>query len=116
MGHYAKVVGDVVVDIIVADESYFETFVDSTPGQWIQTSYNTYGGVHKLGGTPLRKNYAGVGFKYDAILDAFIPPQPFSSWTLNEETCLWESPIPHPTDGKAYLWNEESGSWIVRTD
>ena len=78
---------------------------------WKQTSYNTIGGVHKLGGTPLRKNHAGIGFTYDEDKDAFIPPKPFASWTLNEETCLWDSPVVKPDDGKIYLWNEETQQW-----
>ena len=78
---------------------------------WKQTSYNTLGGVHKLDGTPFRKNYAGIGYKYDEDRDAFIPPQPFNSWTLNEDTCRWEAPSAKPDDGKEYLWNEETTSW-----
>ena len=84
----AKVVDGIVEKVIVAEAEFFDTFVDESAGKWIQTSYNTYGGEHTLGGTPLRKNYAGIGFTYDAIKDAFIPPQPYSSWTLNEQTCL----------------------------
>jgi hypothetical protein len=80
-------------------------------GRWIQTSYNTYGGVHKLGGTPLRKNYAGFDYIYDEERDAFIPPKPSSKWILNEETCLWESPIPYPEDDKGYTWNDNKGEW-----
>ena len=80
---------------------------------WKQTSYNTKGGVHKLGGTPLRKNHAGIGYKYDEDRDAFIPPKPFDSWTLNEETCIWEAPVAHPNDGKTYSWNEENQTWQV---
>ena len=83
-------------------------------GTWIQTSYNTRGGVHTLGGTPLRKNYAGIGFSYDQQRDAFIPPKPtqYPSWVLNENSCLWEPPIPYPTDGKRYKWDEPSVSWV----
>jgi len=73
---------------------------------WKQTSYNTIGGVHSSGGTPLRKNHAGIGYTYDEDRDAFIPPKPFNSWTLNETTCLWESPVAYPTDGEIYNWNE----------
>ena len=78
---------------------------------WKQTSYNTSGGVHTLGGTPLRKNYAGIGFIYDEDRDAFIPKKPFNSWVLNESTCLWESPIPYPQDNNKYKWNEQNQSW-----
>jgi hypothetical protein len=112
MGHFAKVVDSKVTQVIVAEPDFFATFVDSSPGEWIQTSYNTHGGVHQLGGTPLRKNYAGVGYTYDRGRDAFIPPQPYASWTLNEDTCLWDAPTPYPTDGKAYEWKEETQEWI----
>ena len=111
MAHYAKVVDGKVTQVIVAEADFFDTFVDSSPGEWIQTSYNTYGGVHKLGGTPLRKNYAGIGYSYDKVKDAFIPQQTFPSWLLNEDTCLWDSPIPYPTDGRVYEWNEETIAW-----
>ena len=84
MAHYAKVNDGIVQRVIVAEPEFFDTFIDDTPGTWIQTSYNTHGGVHQLGGTPLRKNYAGTGFTYDITRDAFIPPQDFPSWTLNE--------------------------------
>lgn len=111
MAHFAKVVDGVVTQVIVAEPEFFDTFVDSSPGEWIQTSYNTYGGKHPEG-RPLRKNYAGVGFIYDHERDAFIPPQPFASWTLNEDTCLWNAPIPRPDDGKVYRWDEETTSWV----
>jgi len=78
---------------------------------WKQTSYNTSGGVHKLGGTPFRKNHAGINYTYDEDRDAFIPPKPFNSWTLNEDTCQWQSPIPYPNDEKKYKWNEQNQSW-----
>lgn len=112
MAHFAKVVDGKVSQVIVAEPEFFNTFVDTSPGEWIQTSYNTHGGVHINGGTPLRKNYAGVGYTYDPVRDAFIPPQPFPSWTLNEESCLWDSPVPYPTDGKLYFWDESTLSWI----
>lgn len=80
-------------------------------GWWLQTSYNTHGGVNEVSGTPLRKNFAGVGYTYDESRDAFIPPKPFESWILNEDTCLWNPPVPYPTDGIVYTWNEESGDW-----
>lgn len=117
MAHFAKVNNGIVEQVIVAEPEFFNTFVDSSPGQWIQTSYNTYGGVHTLGGTPLRKNYAGIGYTYDAQKDAFIPPKPFPSWELNEETCLWESPTPYPDDGERYAWNETSQDWeLINTE
>ena len=112
MGHYAKVTDGKVTQVIVAEADFFDTFVDSSPGEWIQTSYNTHGGQHTLGGTPLRKNYAGIGYSYDRTKDAFIPPQPYASWTLDEETCLWESPTPYPTDDKLYHWDETTTSWV----
>jgi hypothetical protein len=112
MAHFAKVVDGVVAQVIVAEPEFFETFVDSSPGEWIQTSYNTHGGQHTLGGTPLRKNYAGIGFTYDRVRDAFIPPKPFASWLLNEDTCLWDAPVAYPTDGKDYSWNEETTNWV----
>ena len=120
MAHYAKVRDDKVVTVIVAEKEFFDTFVDSSPGEWIQTSYNTRGGVHYQPNTntpssdqskALRKNYAGVGFVYDSDKDAFYEPQPYDSWTLNTTTCLWEAPVAYPTDGKAYLWDETSKSW-----
>jgi len=78
---------------------------------WKQTSYNTLGGVHNNGGTPLRKNHAGIGYTYDEDKDAFIPPKPFNSWILNETTCLWEAPVAYPDDGERYVWNESTTSW-----
>jgi len=113
MSHFAKVSNGVVTRIIVAEPEFFHTFVDTSPGEWIQTSYNTAGGVHTKGGTPLRKNYAGIGFIYDKVRDAFIAPQPYPSWILNETTCLWDAPIPMPTDGAPYTWDESSGTWTA---
>lgn len=111
MGHFAKVVNGIVEQVIVAEPEFFNTFIDSSPGEWIQTSYNTIGGIHLLGGTPFRKNYAGLGFTYDKQRDAFIPPKPFNSWLLNEDTCLWDPPIQYPSDGGNYKWNEENLNW-----
>ena len=88
MSHFAKIVNGIVTQVIVAEAEFFDTFVDSSPGQWIQTSYNTRGGQHPEG-RPLRKNYAGIGFTYDAVRDAFIPPKPEGDYALDEETCLW---------------------------
>jgi len=112
MSHFAKVVDGKVSQVIVAEAEFFQTFVDSSPGEWIQTSYNTRGGVHANGGTPLRKNYAGVGFTYDRTRDAFIPPQPFASWILDDNTCLWNAPVAMPTDGKHYTWDETTKAWV----
>jgi len=120
MAHYAKVINGKVTKVIVAEAEFFNTFVDDTPGEWIQTSYNTRGGIHyePNSNTPssdqskaLRKNYAGIGFTYDKNLDAFIPPCDFPSWTLNETTCLWEAPVAYPTDGQSYYWNEDTQQW-----
>ena len=112
--HYAKVENNLVTRVIVAEASFFESFVDDTPGEWLQTSYNTSGGVHLDGGTPLRKNYAGIGMTYDSVRDAFIAPQPYPSWTLVEDTCLWEAPVAYPTDDKRYTWDEELTNWVER--
>jgi len=111
MAHWAKVVDGKVSQVIVAEADFFNTFVDSSPGEWVQTSYNTHGGVHANGGTPLRKNYAGIGYTYDKAKDAFIPPQPYASWTLDDATCLWNAPVAMPTDGKPYQWSEADQAW-----
>ena len=111
MAHYAKVNNGIVEQVIVAEAEFFNTFIDSSPGNWIQTSYNTVKGVHLEGGTPLRKNHAGKGYTYDEDRDAFIPPKPFNSWTLNETTCLWEAPVAYPDDGEEYNWNETNQTW-----
>jgi hypothetical protein len=120
MAHFAKVLNGTVQQVIVAEPEFFNTFVDTSPGEWIQTSYNTRAGVHYNPETnqpsadqskALRKNYAGIGYAYDAQRDAFIPPKPFNSWILNEQTCLWESPIPYPTDDEQYIWNEQTIGW-----
>ena len=114
MAHYAKVKNGIVTQVIVAEQEFLDNYIDNETGKWVQTSYHTKGGVHELGGTPLRKNYAGIGYSYDKEKDAFIPPQPFKSWTLNEDTCLWEPPTPMPTDGKIYTWNENTQTWIEK--
>lgn len=111
MAHFAKIENQIVTQVIVADTK--EWCESHLGGAWLQTSYNTYGGKHSQGGEPLRKNYAGVGYTYDRDRDAFIPPQPFPSWTLNEETCLWEAPMPRPEDGKIYSWNETDNTWVI---
>ena len=112
MAHFAKVENGIVTQVIVAKSEWIQTFVDTSPGEWIQTSYNTYGGVHKNGGTPLRKNYAGIGYTYDQQRDAFIPPKPYPSWILDEQSCLWEPPVAMPSDGKMYRWDEDSQNWV----
>ena len=109
MAHFAKIEEGIVTEVIVAEQEYIDSL--KNPSQWIQTSYNTYGGIHRLGGTPLRKNYAGVGYTYDSGRDAFIAPKPFPSWVLNEESCVWESPISYPSSNDAYGWNETNQTW-----
>ena len=96
----------------MAEAEFFDTFVDTSPGTWLQTSYNTIGGVHTQGGTPLRGNYAGIGYTYDATNDVFYAPQPYASWTLNNTTWTWEAPTPMPTDGKVYKWDEPTTAWV----
>jgi hypothetical protein len=110
MSHFAKVTDGKVIQVIVAEQEFFDTFVDSSPGTWIQTSYNTHGNQHPEG-RPLRGNYAGIGYTYDAINDVFYAPQPFPSWILNNTTWLWEAPVAMPTDGKVYKWNESITNW-----
>ena len=107
MSHFAKVEDGIVTQVVVAHD--IEWCEENLGGTFIQTSYNTYGGVHRLGGTPLRYNYAGIGFTYDETRDAFIPPKPFPSWSLNEDTCLWEAPTPCP--GPEWEWDEDMKGW-----
>ena len=112
MAHFARIKDNIVQEVIVADPGFIESGALGDPAQWIQTSYNTQAGVHKLGGIPLRKNYAGVGYIYMPDIDAFVPPRNFASWILNEETGRWDPPIPQPTNpGKTYAWNESILSW-----
>jgi hypothetical protein len=111
MGHFAKVVDGKVVQVIVAEPDFFDTFVDSSAGTWLQTSYNTIGGKHTQGKEPLRGNYAGIGYTYDHTNDVFYAPQPFASWVLNNTTWTWEAPTPMPTDGKQYTWDEPTLAW-----
>jgi len=115
MSHFAKVLDGKVIQVIVAEPEFFDTFIDTSPGQWLQTSYNTLGGVHLNGGVPFRKNYAGIGFSYDQERDAFIPPKLYNSWLLNDESCLWEPPVAYPSDGKTYKWNESIVNWEEST-
>jgi hypothetical protein len=117
MSHFAEIdENDVVLRVLVIEQDVIDTGLFGDPSKWVQTSYNTYGGVHKLGGTPLRKNYAGIGYKYDRVRDAFIPPRPYPSWILNDDSCLWEAPVPYPTDDKIYTWNEDTISWVEVTE
>jgi len=109
MSHFAKIENGIVTQVIVAEQNVIDSGVFGDG--WVQTSYNTIGGVHVNGGTPLRKNYAGIGYTYDSQRNAFIPPQPFPSWVMSEETCLWSAPVTVPTDGK-YQWDETTVSWV----
>jgi hypothetical protein len=131
MAHFAKVQNGIVTNVIVAEPEFFDTFIDSSPGEWIQTSYNLKGGIYynpetglpvedqaaSLANNPARnrKNYAGVGYTYDREKDAFIPPKRVNSFVLNEETCLWEPPVAKPNDGKPYYWDEATVSWVEDT-
>ena len=121
MGHFAKVVGEKVTQVIVAELEFFDTFVDSSPGTWLATSYNTRGGVHygqngePDGGVALRANYAGIGYTYDSVNDVFYAPQPYPSWTISAPTWEWQAPIPYPTDGNNYVWDETTQSWVLVT-
>jgi hypothetical protein len=115
MAHFARVVDGIVQQVIVAEQD----FVDTLEGTWVQTSYNTHGGVHHSqdgqpdGGVALRKNFAGVGFTYDSVRDAFYEPKRYPSWVLDEDTCLWNAPVSKPTDNnKYYLWDEDTTSWV----
>ena len=119
MAHFAKIENNIVTDIIVADQN----FINTLSGTWIQTSYNTRGGIHydpntnqPDGGSAMRKNYAGIGYSYDPVRDAFIPAKPYPSWSLNESTCLWEPPTPYPTDvdNVEYRWDEQKQNWIPK--
>ena len=111
MAHFAHITNGVVDNVIVIDAETLATGHWGDPSEWVQTSYNTQGGEHKLGGTPLHKNYAGIGYTWDGT--GFAPPQPFASWTKNADTYLWEAPTPMPVEeGKMFTWNEETLSWV----
>lgn len=111
MAHYAKVENGVVTQVIVADQEFIDSGALGDPSTWIQTSYNTFGGQHRSGGTPLRKNYAGVGYLYMSDIDAFVPPKQFASWVLNTETGLWDPPVPRPENNQYVVWDEEIQNW-----
>ena len=124
MAHFAKINnGNTVINIVVAEQDFINSGVLGDSFLWIQTSYNTHGGKHydpvtleEDDGYPLRKNFAKIDDTYDPTRDAFIPPQPFPSWTLNEDTCQWDSPVPYPTDDKMYTWDETTTNWIEVTE
>ena len=123
MASFAKLgVGNIVLKVEVVSNDIATTekagvdFLNNLYGSrdvWKQTSYNTYAGVHLLGGTPFRKNHAGINYSYDQTRDAFIPPKPYNSWILNETTCQWDAPVAYPEDGQSYSWNEETQQWDV---
>lgn len=121
MGHFAKIQNGVVTKVIVADSDFFDSFVDDSPGQWVETSYSARAGINygkdgkPDGGVAFRKNYAGIGYSYDSQRDAFIPPKPFASWLLDESSCTWEAPVPMPSGG-AHAWDEEAVSWKELSD
>jgi hypothetical protein len=116
LAHFAKLDENNVVTFVTVgrqeDDGKEADLCARTGDVYKQTSYNTHGGVHALGGTPLRKNYAGIGYTYDAGRDAFIPQKPYTSWVLNETTCLWDAPVAYPDDGKRYSWDEATTSWV----
>jgi hypothetical protein len=122
MAHWAEIDENNIVTrvlVVADDKTDGQAFLADElglGGTWKQTSYNTSAGEHRNGGTPFRKNYAGIGFTYDSVRDAFIPPKPFASWTLDEETCIWAAPTPMPTDGKIYTWDEATTSWKEVTE
>ena len=110
MAHFARIENNIVQEVIVAEQDFINSGVVGDPTTWIQTSYNTHGGVHTQDGTPLRKNFAGEGFTYDSVRDAFIPPKPYPSWILNEDTCFWLAPVEKPS-GMHWIWNEDNLTW-----
>ena len=121
MAHWAEIdENNLVTRVLVGNNNDsnegYDWLIENLGGTWVKTSYNTHGGVHNNGGTPLRKNYAGIGYTYDADRDAFVPPQPFESWVLNEDTCLWEAPVEYPSDGKIYIWDEDATNWVEVTE
>jgi hypothetical protein len=115
VSHFAKVIDGIVTEVLVIEQDVIDTGMFGDPSLFVQTSYNTYGGQHPEG-RPLRKNFAGIGYTYDAERDAFVPPQPFPSWELNEDTCLWAAPVAYPDDGKPYTWDEATLAWIKGSD
>jgi hypothetical protein len=110
MSHFAHITNGIVDQVIVAEQEFIDSGAVGSPSEWIQTSYNTHGNKHTLGGAPLRGNFAGIGYTYDAVRDAFIPPTPYASWVLDEDTCLWKAPVAMPAEGR-YEWDEATTSW-----
>lgn len=118
MSHFAELDdNNIVIRVLVGDNALEDEgaswFPETFGGRWVKTSYNTQGGVHKQGGVPFRKNFALPGYFYDSEIDAFIPPKPLTSWVLDQETCYWVAPIPYPTDGLLYSWDEEKLAWVL---
>ena len=114
MGHFAQInENNVVVQVIVAEQEFINTGIMGNPNSWLQCSYNTVGGRHVSGGTPIRKNFPGAGYTYDQTKDAFIPPKPYPSWTLDEDTCLWHAPVPEPVNRTEYKWDEGRRQWVA---
>ena len=125
MSHFARIENGIVQEVIVAEQYFIDSGAVDDPSCWVQTSYNTRGGIHYKPNSDepsedqskaLRKNYAGIGYTYDRERDAFIPPKPFESWVLNEDTCLWDAPVPLPSDGQRYVWDETTISWVAVTE
>lgn len=112
MAHFAQVIDGIVQQVLVVEQEVIDSGIFGDPSQWIQTSYNTRGGEHLLGGTPLRKNFAGVGSIYDPVRDAFYVPRPYSTWIFDEQTCLWNPPVPYPNDGENYVWDDQQVVWV----
>lgn len=124
MSHFARVENGIVKQVIRADQTFIDNLVSDQPGEWIQTSFNTYGNEHKLGGTPLRANFAGIGYIYDSVHDAFYAPKPVigGTWVLDTEVFLWKRPLDYPTDGQNYYWDENlyqsdnTTGWVLKTN
>lgn len=120
MSHFAKVIDGIVVDVIVAEQDVIDSGLLGNPSDYVQTSYNTYGGIHydqdrnPDDGIPLRANYASIGYIYDKVNDVFYYPQPYPSWTISAPSWIWQAPIPIPKDGNSYIWNEETLSWVIK--
>jgi len=122
MAHFAEIdENNIVIRVLVVEQDVIDSGLFGSPDKWIQTSYNTKGGVHYApnsnepdSGIALRKNYAGIGYTYDKVRDAFYSPQPYPSWLLDDETCKWNAPVPYPDDGKIYVWDESTTNWIER--
>jgi hypothetical protein len=121
MANFAHISNGIVDRVIVAEQDFINSGAVGSSSEWVQTSYNTRGGIYYLPNshTPspdqskaLRKNYAGIGYSYDQVLDAFSPPKLYDSWTLNSSSCVWEPPVAYPEDGKSYAWDEDAADWI----